>query len=658
MPFSDEPISVIEDLDPEPPPRSGGRQGWEIVLGLLVLVAVLAFAGWQWLHENHQRNDYASGVQAISNHDWEAAQTYFASASGYRDADQQAQAAAGTIAQRDDQYNTALTDRDIGAWAACLKSIQQVTEIQPGYKDSAHIEQEASEQVYRDAMSGTVALRPNAAPAGLYYYGASGWTWLPKSDGFSKVQGQSYGGRLVYDVPGPSWVPSPHPPAQQYTPGSPDLEGRRLMVLKLPNISEAKELTLDPGLYNLFQTGDDGIWALRYDDTPSLRPGQYNPSLQSPLYFGNIGLNGTSSLYENYTTSLTSTITMKLPRTIAQPFNHATIMDFDSSGSRYLLARSQPDSLDSSILVTIFYLGQAGGDLRTIYTWKPSGGGIYSAQFSPDGRYVLINGYLPWEAASRFEEAQLIDLQGDLTPRMLTPTTVELTSNLPPTPPTDSNWLSATFLKDGPFKGKVLIAAYDGKQHYLRVIDPAQTGELIPLVDLQVPSANPIVWTVHPGNDDISLVSGQEIVPTDYPLVEVPLWFIALSRNGSSTVTRLRTLVNTNLDYAMLAGDRLAYSTYERGQNGRDTRSVFSFPISRLGVEGENAWTMFTQADSASGQDVFAFGDYSLGPTLLAYVSDNDLHARLYDGSVDVVLEHHVTYLYNTSLHSVTERLR
>src|SRR5437773_243440 len=108
MPYPDEPISIIEDLDPEPPPRSGGRQGWEIALGLLVLVAVLAFAGWQWLHENRQRDDYASGVEAISNHDWEEAQTYFASASGYRDADKQAQQATQNIAQRDSQYNTAL----------------------------------------------------------------------------------------------------------------------------------------------------------------------------------------------------------------------------------------------------------------------------------------------------------------------------------------------------------------------------------------------------------------------------------------------------------------------------------------------------------------------------------------------------------------------
>src|SRR5205823_10760104 len=61
-------------------PISGGRQGWEVAFGLLIVVAVLVFAGWQWLHENRQRDDYASGVQAISNHNWEEAQTYFASA--------------------------------------------------------------------------------------------------------------------------------------------------------------------------------------------------------------------------------------------------------------------------------------------------------------------------------------------------------------------------------------------------------------------------------------------------------------------------------------------------------------------------------------------------------------------------------------------------
>jgi hypothetical protein len=636
MPYPDEPVSIVEDLDPEPPPISGRRQWWELALGLALLVGVLVFAGLQGIRQNAQQNSYAAGVAAAGKHNWEAAQTLFASASGYHDADRQAQDAAAKIAQRDNQYRLALANEETGDWAACLKSIQQVIDIQPGYKDSARIEQQASEQVYRDAMSGTIALRSNASPPGLYYYGQGGWTWLPRSDGFSQVQGESPGGWLVYDVPGKDWRP-----------GSPQLAGRRLVVAQLTDLSQAKELTLDPSRYNIFQVGNEGIWALR-----ALGHRESTASGQSPLYLDlrKSVLDASATLYESYATNLTST--MKLPDAIPEPFNHSTVMAFDPNSSRYIISRTQPDNLQTRILVTVFYMGEAGGELRSVFTWQPLGGSVYSAQFSPNGRYLLVTGYIPWESASRFEETQLVDLQGKTPPRMLTPTTVHLTHNVPPALLGDNNWLTSTFLQDGPYKGKVLVAAYNGKEHHLQVIDPEQQGEWVPLLDFKVPSSNAITWTVHPGNEAMSLLSGQEIVPSDYPLVEVPLWFVTLTRDKPPAVTRLRTLINTHLDYARLVGDRLAYSTYGRGQNGRDSRSVFSFPIYRLGEEGENAWTMFTQHDSAGGNDIFTFGDYSFGPTLLAYIADNDLHARLYDGSVDVVLEHHVTYLYNTSLHS------
>src|SRR5436190_947667 len=174
MPYQDEPISIIEDLDPEPPPHSalltrvaGARhsafgQWWEIVLGLALLVGVLAFAGWQWLQQLSLQNNYAAGYAAIARHDWDSARSFFASIPGYHDADMQAQQAVEMIGQRDNQYQVALTSKNADNWAACLKSIQQVTSIQPDYKDSAQIEQQASQHVYRDAMSGTIALRPNA----------------------------------------------------------------------------------------------------------------------------------------------------------------------------------------------------------------------------------------------------------------------------------------------------------------------------------------------------------------------------------------------------------------------------------------------------------------------------------------------------------------
>src|SRR3954454_7629307 len=111
MPYSDEPISIIENLDPEPSTKGGGRQWWEITLGLALLVAVLAFAGWQWLWQDAQQSSYAGGIAAAARHDWEAAQAQFSFASGYHDADKRAQQAADMISQRDSQYHIALTNR-------------------------------------------------------------------------------------------------------------------------------------------------------------------------------------------------------------------------------------------------------------------------------------------------------------------------------------------------------------------------------------------------------------------------------------------------------------------------------------------------------------------------------------------------------------------
>src|SRR6476660_8904348 len=111
MSYPNEPISIVEDLDPEPPPHSAPHipgyppgaafsQWWELVLGLALLVGVLAFAGWQWLQQLTLQNNYAAGYAAVARHDWDSARSFFASIPGYHDSDQQAQQAVEMIDQR------------------------------------------------------------------------------------------------------------------------------------------------------------------------------------------------------------------------------------------------------------------------------------------------------------------------------------------------------------------------------------------------------------------------------------------------------------------------------------------------------------------------------------------------------------------------------
>ena len=74
-----------------------------------------------------------------------------------------------------------------------------------------------------------------------------------------------------------------------------------------------------------------------------LRNNDNDPPSRSTLYLWKTGeaLNPDAAVYENYTSSVTSTI--KVPRQIAGPFDGATIMDFDSSGSQVI--RTTPVSL-------------------------------------------------------------------------------------------------------------------------------------------------------------------------------------------------------------------------------------------------------------------------------------------------------------------------
>ena len=69
----DGPISIVEDLDPEPPVRPGSSQRLELLVGVVLLASVLGFVAFQWWHQQAQVSDYASGQTAMSANDWDDA---------------------------------------------------------------------------------------------------------------------------------------------------------------------------------------------------------------------------------------------------------------------------------------------------------------------------------------------------------------------------------------------------------------------------------------------------------------------------------------------------------------------------------------------------------------------------------------------------------
>ncbi len=435
------------------------------------------------------------------------------------------------------------------------------------------------------------------------------------------------------------------------------------MPLGGPGPDKAAELALDPGQYNSFQAVNGGVWALRGGfryggNNFSGGFGGQRRSGPGSFAFGATPLPAAGAIYESYTSVLTTGV--KLPAGRSEQNSVATILAFDLSSNSYILADSpQTNAAPGSAVTgtTTLYLGQAGGDLQTLYGQPDRN--ISSAQFSPDGTYIIAHSY---SVSTKAELILLFSLQSNASPRVLEELTGQLIVNPPGSQPSNPNGrrafnfagygLSAAFLQDGPFAGKIVISSYEGQQTDLKVIDPRDPAEA--LVDLQAPGSNRIPWTIDPGNSQMSLISGQEMAPGGVQALET-LWVVALVPGKQSTITALALPANNFADLAMVAGDHLSFSAYTRAQNRGETRSVLSFPTSGLGAAGQRDPTMSAQLGSTSGNGFgfFNLGDYSYGPTLFAYLSGTDLHASLYNGAVDVALEPHVSYLYNPALHQM-----
>src|SRR5438105_3014601 len=248
--------SSVEDIDPEP--RTGVGLSWarEFVIGMLLVIGVLGWGGWQWWHEQRVQDNYRLAQQAAARQDWDAALGYYATASGYKDADTRGAEAAKLVAERNRQYDIAVSASKTGDWEAYLRATQAVSRVQPDYKDIKTRNATLEAQVYKAAVYGSIARRTGIDHPGLYYRDLNCWVWLKGSDQFSSVLGAESGtkGYAVYDVPGPGWTPTRQSPSQDnsYRPtsSSHDLDGRRLVLASLDGSKiNYTPLAFDPAEY-------------------------------------------------------------------------------------------------------------------------------------------------------------------------------------------------------------------------------------------------------------------------------------------------------------------------------------------------------------------------------------------------------------------------
>jgi hypothetical protein len=176
------------------------NQRAEMLLGLLLLLIVIGWSLWVW-RQQQQLDAYNSGKHYAAAQDWDQALASYRAAGDYADSAVLTRQVMAVVDERDRLYSAGTEALAASAWVVALQDLRELRDIEPGYRDSSTLYRAAENNTYSVALTGVVALRVDAGPAGLYLWNDRGWIWLPGSDAASSLRGYGPGGCLVYDVP-------------------------------------------------------------------------------------------------------------------------------------------------------------------------------------------------------------------------------------------------------------------------------------------------------------------------------------------------------------------------------------------------------------------------------------------------------------------------
>jgi hypothetical protein len=665
-----DPISVVEDLDPEPPGKHKLAYAREFALGVVLLVAILGFACWQWWQQEYRTSSYRHAQEAEAGHDLDRALSLYSAASDYRDANAQATAIATLIVQRDRHYQAANEHAAKGEWPAALQALQKVQPIQPDYKDAEELWAQATEHIYRDSLLGTVAMRPRAEPPGLYYRTEDGWSWLQDSDKYSEVQSFGSESVVVYDVPGEDWI-APDPSQYGYggAPGTEHawLKGRQLMIaLRGPQGLDGKQpsfkpLDMDPSQYTYLVGGRHGALAVVIPD-----PRNSDPVSGVVARSGfNMGM-----FYQEYGATITTSLTL--------PGRDWAVLDALHSDGRHLLAADWDPDLETLLQASIpagrqletpvpplssatqvpavrLWIADADGtNRRLLYTH--AGGGIQSAQLSPDGRYVALTIFTPLDKGATEQQEKhavvLLDTAEDnpRPPRLLAE---KVESSYEASHYRAS--LKSAFLLEGAFAGMLLVAdcATDSARLMLVPIEP--DAEPVK-VAIEYPLSE-LGWLTMQKESQVLFVGLEKTgggAPRDTFSV------LRLSSDGTYTVLHLfdkpaeeRLRSYGNAIGPWIKGDQLVYGSelrsWDSSSGTKQDLDVRILPLDGVGsavTEPVTATTLYSATASISGFPNSQAVKHNFGLALFAYIEGDELHAMTYDGKTDVLLESGVSMLY------------
>lgn len=635
MQTDDPPNSEIEDLDPGPPPRRGRLEARELLLGCLLLLVTIGWAGWQWWQQDSRERSYRQGLQAEEEYRWTEARADYTAALGYHDAESRIASVSGVINALQDNFVSARWHAQAGDWVAVLRAVQAVQRLDPYYGDATSLGAEASMHVYREALQGAIVVRPQAKPPGLYYRADDRWIWLEGSDEGSTVRSLLSSGIIVYDVPvaRPSSHAAP-PAALEVSPlgdaeqGSAPLAGRRL-VAAVPvdgNTFRFTPLAFDPVSYDEYLAGDRGIWGVRKDSEPVLeQPRRGHPVLRGiPAFSTGRGLD-----YQALDSAVSTTVRL--------PGFEWAILGADLERNRLLLADVTEEREDSAV-IDLYISDADGGNRRLIYSHK---GALGSSQFSPDGRYVLLFTYNPL-GGTRAEKLSLVllDLQNGTPPltvrEKIVPATVPGSPSLPQ--------MRAVFLREGSLAGMVLVAEWGDEHGALSVLDPARPSS--PLMGAEI-AGGPAgyAWINEQEEGAGPVVAWQpwlsNFTPGDGKLL------LAQLAPGSQSVTRTITLGGGGEPVlSVIRGGNLICVAY-RTEDSRDTGDLMLYSLPLSGPGTEQAMQLYSSTVSKGTSPAVAGFAWHFGSKLLSYSANGQLRARTYDGTIDVPLESGAASFFN-----------
>jgi hypothetical protein len=499
-------------------------------------------------------------------------------------------------------------------------------------------------------------MRPQAQPPGLYYRTADSWVRLDGSDQWSSVRSLLSDGVVVYDVPEEirsshtTPVPTPSvPPSSDLRQDIEWLRGRRLVAASRDGDKlRFTSLAFDPIMYDVYIAGDQGVWGVRKDaDPPGEQSFRGQPALRDSQSFPI----GRELDYQPLSSPVSSTVCL--------PGIEWAVLNADLGHDRLLLADIKAQREDGAAID--LYISDSGGDnKRLLYSHE---GALGSTQFSPDGRYVLLSTYSPL-GGTRTEKLSLVLLSLQNSAPPLTVIEKIVAAGAPGSPPLPQ--MRATFLLKGPVLGRspiqagmVLVAEWGTEHGTLSLFDPASPGS--PLMRAEIPGGLAGKAWASEQEDGTGLVVAWQPWLNGFSTGDAKLVVARLTPGGPAkqVVTKTFSLEKENEPVTVvIRGDYLICTAYRATQSQDAVEfTMYALPLSGPGNEHAQATKLYS-ATTLKDTDPFLSGfAWQLGPKLLSYIDNGQLHARTYDGAIDVPLESGVTSFFNFEWVSPTRLL-